>query len=71
MRLPRVRFTVRQMMVAVMVAALLLPPAIYVFCIWQNLKAYGEWASGPKSGPYQIPYSAAGSWPWPYTPTKP
>jgi hypothetical protein len=43
MRLPRVRFTVRRMMVAVVIVALLMPPAIYVFCIWQNLKAYGEW----------------------------
>jgi hypothetical protein len=67
MRLPHVRFTIREMMIGVVVVALILPPAIYFYCIWRNLKVYGEWASDTspnRPATYHLPYPAAGRWPY-------
>jgi hypothetical protein len=45
MRLPRVRFTVRRMMIAVAVAALTMTSCIYIYRIYGNWRAYAEWAA--------------------------
>jgi hypothetical protein len=44
MRLPRLRFTMRRMMIAVAIVALILPSAIWFWKGCQNLSAYLEWA---------------------------
>ena len=49
MRSSRVRFTLRRMMIAVAVVSVLLPPAIYLWRIWQNWRAY---SAGASSHPY-------------------
>jgi hypothetical protein len=65
MRIPRVRFTVRRLMIAVAVVAILLPWAIYLWQIYQNWMAYSKWASSPnRSMPYRVPYPDAGRWPF-------
>jgi hypothetical protein len=67
MPMARVRLTIRRMMVGVAIMALILPPAIYVFRVWQNFKVYSEWASDTspnRPSSYHVPYPAAGSWPY-------
>lgn len=63
MRLPLM--TTRRWMVVVAVVALLLPPAIYLWRIWQNWTAYSTWASNPaRVGTYHVPYPEEARWPF-------
>jgi hypothetical protein len=63
MRLPRVRFTIRRLMVVVAIVALILTSSIYAYrCIYpyyRNWMAYSEW-SGDTSP------NRPSSWPVPY-----